>query len=249
MIKLAPLKALYCKEFRNYFNGPLGYTFLVVFLFGLGQLTFEVGRGSFFYLRQSSLDPFFDYIPWMFLFLVPAITMRLWAEERRSGTIELLLTFPISLHEAVLAKFLASWSFVALALLGTFPMVITVIYLGNPDFGAIFMGHVASLLTAGALLAIGSFFSAISKNQVVCFILTAVVSYFFVMAGSPPVLDFASVFLPQYGLDLIESLSILNHFDSMKRGVLRLSDLWFFFVLTATFLYANIELLKQNKAD
>lgn len=243
------VKYLFMKEFTSYFKTPLGYVFLVIFLFGIGYLTFELGRGSFFYMRESSMGSFFRYIPWMFLFLIPAVSMRLWSDERKSGTIELLLTMPVTVKQAVVAKFLASWAFIGVALAGTFPMIFTVIYLGNPDLGVIFLGYLASFLMAGALLAVGGFFSALTKNQVVSFILTVCVSFLLIMAGSPPILDFISTFSPKYLVDLFESLSVLNHFDSIERGIFSLSDLWFFSIMITCWLYGNIILLNENKAN
>ena len=245
----AGVKHLFFKELTGHFKTPLGYVFLVIFLFGAGHLTFEVGRGSFFYVREASLDALFRYIPWMLLFLVPAVSMRMWAEERKTGTIELLLGLPITLREAVSAKFLASWAFIALALAGTWPMVVTVIYLGNPDLGVAFLGYVASLLVAGFLLAVGGFFSALTKNQVVSFILSAVVSFLLLMSGSPPVLEFMSDFLPKYCVDVFESMSVLNHFDSIRRGVFGLDHLWFFVTTILFWPYGTILLLEGNKVD
>lgn len=242
------IKSLFFKEFASYFKTPIGYVFLVIFLFGIGYLTFEPGRGSFFIMRTASLTPFFNYMPWMFLFLIPAVSMRLWSEERRSGTIELLLTIPINVRQVVLTKFLASWTFIGVALLGTIPMVFTVGYLGNPDFGVIFLSYLASFLMAGTLLAIGGFFSALTKNQVVAFILSAVVCFFLIMAGSPPILEFVSTFLPKYFVDLLEAMSVLNHFEMMERGVLSLSHFWFFAVMIVCWLYASMILLEENKA-
>ena len=242
-------KHLFVKEFTSYFKTPLGYVFLVIFLFGIGHLTFEPGRGSFFYARESSMTSFFSYIPWMFIFLIPAVSMKLWSEERKSGSIELLLTMPITVAGAVWAKFLASWAFLGVALLGTFPMIFTVIYLGSPDLGVIFLGYLASFLMAGALLSVGGFFSALTKNQVVSFILTVVVSLALLMAGSPPLLELISSFLPKYFVDLFESLSVLNHFDSIERGVFGLSNLWFFAITITCWLYGSIILLHENKAN
>lgn len=243
------VKHLFVKEFTSYFKTPLGYVFLAIFLFGIGYLTFEPGRGSFFYMREASMGSFFRYIPWMFLFLIPAVSMRLWSDERKSGTIELLLTMPVTVKEAVIAKFLASWAFIGVALAGTFPMVLTVVYLGNPDLGVAFLGYIASFLMAGALLAVGGFFSALTKNQVISFILTVCVSFLLIMAGSPPILEFISTFSPKYLVDLFESLSVLNHFDSIERGVFSLSNLWFFAVMITCWLYGNIILLNENKAN
>ena len=243
------VKHLFIKEFTGYLKTPIGYVFLVIFLFGIGYLTFEPGRGSFFYAREASLSSFFRYVPWMFLFLVPAVSMRLWSDERKSGTIELLFTMPITVGEAVLAKFLASWAFIGVALVGTFPMVVTVVYLGNPDIFVAFLGYAASFLTAGTLLVVGGFFSALTKNQVVSFILTVFVGFLLLMAGSPPVLEFISTFAPKYCIQVFESLSVLNHFDSIERGVFGLGNLWFFAVTIACWLYGNVVLLKGNKAD
>lgn len=243
------IKVLFQKEFSSYFKTPLGYVFLVIFLFGIGYLTFEPGRGSFFFIREASMHSFFQFIPWMFLFLIPAVSMRLWSEERKSGTIELLLTMPVTIRQAVIAKFLASWAFIGVALLGTFPMILTVTYLGNPDFGMIFLGYLGSFLMAGALLAVGSFFSALTKNQVVSFILTVVVSFFLIMAGSPPILEFLSTFFPKYFVDLFESLSVLNHFESMERGVLSLGNVWFFLITIVFWIFGNILLLNENKSN
>ncbi len=243
-----PAKKLFCKELTSYFKTPIGYVFLVIFLFGIGYLTFEPGRGSFFIMRQASLTPFFQYMPWMFVFLIPAVSMKLWAEERRSGTIELLLTMPINVSQAVIMKFLASWAFIGIALLGTLPMVFTTLYLGQPDLGVIFLGYMGSFFMAGTLLAISGFFSALTKNQVVSFILSLVVCFAFIMAGSPPVLNFVSTVLPSYFIDLLESVSILNHFEMMERGVLSLSQFWFFVVMITCWIYASIILLEENKA-
>ena len=241
--------AVFKKELSSYFKSPLGYVFIVIFLFGLGYLAFEPGSGSFFYMREASMRAMFRYMPWMLLFLVPAVSMKLWAEERRSGTIELLFTMPITVKQAVIAKFLASWSFITICLFGTLPMVFTVIYLGNPDLGAIFTGYLASILMSGMMLAVGSFFSALTKNQVVSFILTVVVCALLLSAGSPPVLDFLNFFSPKYVVELFESLSVLNHFESIEKGVFSLSNLWFFSVLIIFWLFASTILLTENKAN
>ena len=242
-------KALFWKEFTSYFKTPLGHVFLVIFLFGIGHLTFELGRGSFFFMREASLDPLFKYIPWMLLFLVPAVSMKLWSDERKMGTIELLFTMPITVREAVVAKFFASWAFIGIALSGTFPMIFTVDYLGNPDYGVLILGYFASFMTAGFLLAVGGFFSALTKNQVISFILTVVASFLLLMSGSPPILGFISTFLPNYFVDLFEALSVLNHFDSIGRGVLGLGHLWFFAITIIGWSYGTIFLLENNKAN
>jgi ABC-2 type transport system permease protein len=240
-------KTIFKKEFKSYFNSPLGYIFLIIFLFALGYATFEPGRGGFFLTRQSDLSSFFKYIPWLFIFLVPAVSMKLWSDEKKSGTIELLFTLPVTVTEAVLGKFLAAWAFLGLALLCTFPMVITVGYLGSPDYGVIFLGYVGSFLLAGSFLAIGNFFSALTKNQVVSFILSLVFCYLFFMAGSPPTLEFISSLAPQYFVNLFESLSVLNHFNSISSGVIALGDIWFYLVLMCGWLFGSIILLTDKK--
>ena len=249
MMNSDTVKHLFIKEFSGYFKTPLGYVFLVIFLFGIGYLTFEPGSGSFFHVREASMSSFFQYIPWMFLFLIPAVSMKIWSEERKSGTIELLLTMPITVQEAAVGKFLASWAFIGIALLGTFPMIFTIIYLGDPDLSVVFLGYLASFLMAGVLLAVGGFFSALTKNQVVSFILTVVVSLFLMMASSPPILGFIDNFSPKYVVDLFESLSVLNHFESIEQGVFNLSNLWFFTITIVCWLYGSIVILKENKAN
>lgn len=242
-------KTIIKRELKSYFATPLGYVFVIIFLFSIGYVTFEPGRGSFFLRGVASLDSFFTYIPWLYLILIPAISMRLWSDERKTGTIELLFTLPISVKEAVLGKFLAAWLFSIIALLGTFPMVLTVSYLGTPDYSVIFLGYLGSTLMAGAMLAIGSFFSALTKNNVISFILTVVIIYLLLMAGSPPSLNFLSKFFPNYVLELVESLSFLYHFEMLGRGLLKLSNIWFFIVMMASWLYGCVHLLKENKAS
>lgn len=237
------------RELKSYFATPLGYVFVIIFLFSIGYVTFEPGRGSFFVQGIAELSSFFRYVPWLFLFLIPAISMRLWSDERKTGTIELLFTMPVTVKEAVLGKFFAAWLFSIFALSCTFPLVITVLYLGNPDLSVIFLGYLGSVLMAGGMLAIGSFFSALTKNNVVSFILTVVVVYLFLMAGSPPALNFLSSFMPKYVLELVESLSFLYHFEMMGRGLLRLSNIWFFVVIIFSWLYGCVHLLNENKAS
>jgi ABC-2 type transport system permease protein len=243
------LKTLFKRELKGYFSSPLGYVFIIIFLFSIGYVTFEPGRGSFFLLRKAELSAMFKFIPWLFIFLVPAIGMRLWAEERKTGTIELLFTLPVTLRDAILGKFLAAWFIIFMALLGTFPMVLTVSYLGDPDWGIIFSGYLGSFLLGGVFLAIGSFFSALTKNHVVSFILTVGVCYILTMAGSPPILEFLSSIFPKYIVSLFESLSILNHFESMSKGLLRLGDLWFYLIMVVGWLYGCAILLRQNKSN
>jgi ABC-2 type transport system permease protein len=213
----------------------------------MGAFTFYLG--NFYDRGQADLQPFFGFHPWLYLFLVPAIAMRLWAEERKSGTIELLMTLPITPLQAVLGKFLAAWAFAGIALALTFPVWITVNYLGDPDNGAILAGYIGSLLMAGGFLAIGSCLSAVTRNQVIAFILTVVVCFGFLLAGFPLVLDAFSGWAPQLVVDGIASLSFLTHFSAISKGVIDLRDLIYFALLMAAFLYANTIVLAWKQAD
>lgn len=219
--------------------------FLVIFLLMQGLFTFYLG--GFFDREQADLSSFFAYHPWLYLFLVPAIAMRLWAEERKSGTIELLLTLPIPLGAAVIGKFLAAFAFIALALALTFPIWITVNWLGNPDNGVIITGYLGSLLMASSYLAIGSAMSAITKNQVIAFIVTVSVCFLFVAAGLPLVLDFFSAFLPDTLVLMVANLSFLTHFDALQKGVVNLNDVLFFAATVALWLYLTRIILEAKR--
>ncbi len=238
---------LFKRELQSYFNTPIAYVFIVIFLFLSGIFTFHLG--NFFGRGQADLQPFFNFHPWLYLFLIPALSMRLWAEERKSGSIELLLTLPITVTEAVLGKFLAAWVFTGIALLLTFPLWITVNYLGSPDNSVIFSGYLGSLLMAGAFLSIGSSISAITKNQVVAFIISVVVCLLFILSGLPLVLDFFTGWAPQFLINLISSFSFLTHFDSLSKGVIDLRDLIYFISLMAIWLFANVIVIEMKKAD
>lgn len=235
------------RELTGYFATPVAYVFLVIFLALTGSFTFYVG--NFFERGQADLQSFFTYQPWLYLVLIPAISMRLWAEERKSGTAELLLTLPISMSEAVLGKFLAAWCFTALALALTFPIWITVNLLGSPDNGVIFAGYLGSLLMAGAYLAIGACFSALSKNQVVAFVVSAAVCFLFTLSGTPLVLNFFAGWAPQVAVDIVAGFSFLTHYAAVSRGVIDLRDIVFFASLIGVFLYANTILVDLNKAE
>lgn len=234
------------RELRSYFATPVAYVFIVIFLALMGVFTFYLG--GFYERGQADLLPFFNFHPWLYLFLVPAIAMRLWAEERKSGTVELLMTLPVTLWQAVLGKFLAAWAFTAVALALTFPIWITVNYLGEPDNGVILAGYIGSLLMAGAFLAVGSCISAANRNQVVAFIITVVVCFLFLLAGFPLVLDFFAGWLPPAGLDAISGLSFLTHFNAISKGVLDLRDVLYFGLVIAAWLYANAVVLDLKKA-
>jgi ABC-2 type transport system permease protein len=217
----------------------------VIFLFLTGLFTFYIG--AFYERGQADLEPFFRYHPWLYMLLIPAISMRLWSEERKSGTLELLLTLPISLAEAVVGKFLAAWAFTAIALALTFPLWLTVNYLGNPDNTVIAAGYLGSLLMAGGFLAIGSCISALTRNQVVAFVISFVVCFGFNLSGFPLVLDFFSGWAPQAVVDAVSSFSFLTHFNSIQKGVIDLRDIIFFTSLIAVWLYANMLAIESGK--
>ncbi len=235
------------RELTGYFATPVAYVFLVIFLVMTGVFTFYLGN---FYERGfSDLDPFFRFHPWLYLFLVPAISMRLWAEERRSGTIELLFTLPLTTVDAVLGKFMAAWLFIGLALVLTIPMWITVNYLGSPDNGVILAGYLGSWLMAGSFLAIGSCMSALTRNQVVAFILSVVVCFLFLLSGLPMVMNLFKGWAPQVILDGIAGLSFFKHFADISKGVIDLRDLVYFILVTGFWLFANVVILELKKAE
>lgn len=241
------IRAIANRELRAYFATPVAYVYIVIFLALMGVFTFYLG--GFYERGQADLAPFFNFHPWLYLFLVPAIAMRLWAEERRNGSVELLMTLPITTTEAVLGKFLAAWAFTGLALALTFPIWVTVNYLGKPDNGVILAAYIGSLLMAGAFLAIGSCISAANKNQVVAFIITVVICFAFMLAGFPLVLDFFSAWAPQMLVDTVSGLSFLTHFTSISKGVVDLRDVAYFLIVTAVWLYATAVVLDMRKAD
>jgi len=235
------------RELASYFATPLAYVFIVIFLLLANWFTFYLG--AFYERGQADLDPFFTFHPWLYLFLIPALSMKLWAEERKSGSIELLMTQPVSLRDAVLGKFFAAWIFTALALALTFPLWITVNFLGSPDNGAILAAYLGSLLLAGGFLAIGSCMSALTRNQVVAFILGVVACFAFLLAGYPGVLDVFRSWAPQALTDAIASLSFLNHFQSIVKGVIDARDVLYFAMLISFFLVATAITLELRKAD
>jgi len=235
------------RELAAYFATPLAYVFVLIFLMLGGVFTFYIG--GFYERGQADLTPFFNFHPWLYLFLVPAIAMRLWSEERKSGTIELLLTLPVTRLQAVLGKFLAAWLFTGLALALSFPLWITVNVLGNPDNGVILSSYLGSWLMAGSFLAIGSCMSALTRNQVVAFILTAVVCFLFILSGFPLVLDTVSAWAPRVLVDAIASMSFLTHFNAVSKGVISLQDLLFFASLAAVWLAATAVVIEMKQAD
>ncbi|MDP4910697.1 MAG: ABC transporter permease subunit [Pseudomonadales bacterium] len=235
------------RELGSYFATPLAYVFILIFLVLAGVFTFYLG--NFYERDQADLGPFFNFHPWLYLFLVPAISMRLWSEERKSGSIELLLTLPITRFEAVLGKFIAAWLFAGLALLLTFPLWLTVNYLGQADNGVIFASYIGSWLMAGGFLAIGSCMSAISKSQVIAFILTAAVCLLFVLAGFPLVLNVFKDWLPMLVVDTVASLSFMSHFGAIAKGVLGLQDLLYFVSVIMVWLLATSVVIEIKQAQ
>ena len=244
---MSSVATIFRRELASYFATPLAYIFIVIFLVLAGTLTFFVG--AFFERGQADLQPFFNFHPWLYLVLVPALSMRLWAEERRSGTIELLLTLPISMAAGVLGKFLAAWAFAGIALVLTFPFWITVNYLGAPDNGVILASYIGSFLMAGAFLAVGACLSVLTKNQVIAFVITAAVSFLFTVSGSPIVLGLFQAWAPDAVLRTLASFSFLTHFNAITRGVIDLRDAVFFASVIGVFLTANVVLVDLKKAD
>ena len=255
------------RELASYFSTPLALVVIVFFLVLANVLTFSFG--ALFERGQADLTPFFTFLPWLYLLLCPAVSMRLWAEERRNGSIELLLTQPITLWQAVLAKFFAAWLFVGLALMLTFPLWISVNYLGNPDNGAVLAGYIGAFIMAGAYLAIGSCMSALTNNQVIAFVLTAVVCFVFALAGYSAITDWSRhlfdwiagwSFMGAGARETVQSvgdsitsgiagLSFLSHFENISKGVLALRDLLYFGLVITFFLLSSAALLEKRKSN
>jgi len=235
------------REFGGYFGSPVAYVFIVIFLMLCGFFTFSLSH--FYEIGQADLRIFFEWHPWIFLFLVPAVGMRLWAEERRTGTIELILTLPITLVQVIVGKFLAAWLFIGVALILTFPMVLTVLYLGDPDMGAIVCGYFGSFLMAGAYLSVGSMTSAMTRNQVISFILAVVICLFLVLAGWPPITDALTGWAPVWLVNVVSGFSFMPHFASMERGVVDLRDLIYFVSVIFFMLFANGVILQNRRAN
>ncbi len=235
------------RELAAYFSTPLAYVFIVIFLGLSGALTFFMG--AFFERGQADLQSFFSFHPWLYLFLIPAVAMRLWAEERKSGTNELLLTLPVPTWAAVIGKFMAAWAFIAIALILTFPLWITVNWLGEPDNGVILAAYIGSLIMAGGYLAIGSCVSAATKNQVIAFIVAAVVSFLFLMSGVELVQSFFQGWAPLFVTEAIKSMSFLTHFNDIIRGVIDFRDVVFFGSVIGVFLYVNAAIVDLTRGS
>ncbi len=242
------IKTVFAREFKSYFDSPVAYVFLVAFLVLVGFLTF--GVAMFYERRQADLTPFFFWHPWVYLLLVPASTMGLWADERRNGTIELLLTLPITLKEALVGKFLAAWAFIALALLSTFPIVVTTAWLGDPDFGAVFCGYLGSVLLAGAATAIGVFASSLSRSQVIGFVVALAMMFALLIIGFDPVINAVSGWgVPGAIVDAVASCSLLSHFESMRRGVIDFADIGYYIGMIVFMLAAAEVVTDGRKAN
>ncbi len=241
------LLSIYKREFTSYFVTPVAYVFIVIFLFMTGTFTFYLG--AFYESNQADLEPFFRFHPWLYLFLIPAISMRLWSDERKSGSIELLMTLPVSITDAVVGKYLAAWSFTAVALFLTFPMWLTVNYLGNPDNTVILASYIGSLIMAGGFLAIGSCISAFTKSQVIAFVISVVICFMFILSGFPMVLDLFQGWAPQAVIDAIASFSFFTHFTSIKKGVIDIRDIIYFAALITFWLYVNVVVVETKKAS
>ena len=238
---------IFRRELAGYFATPLAYVFIVIFLVMGGILTFFVG--NFFERGQADLQPFFTFHPWLYVVLIPALSMRLWAEERGSGTIELFLTLPIRMTEAVVGKFLAAWCFAGIALALTFPFWITVNFLGRPDNGVILASYIASWLMAGTMLAVGACVSVMTKNQVIAFVVTAALGFILTVAGSPIVLGLFQGWAPEWLVRGITQVSFLGHFSAITRGVIDMRDLVYFLSVMIAFLAANAILVDVEKAE
>ncbi|HXZ92792.1 MAG TPA: ABC transporter permease [Burkholderiales bacterium] len=241
-----PVRTIARRELASYFISPVAYVFLVIFLLLTGFFTFTVG--AFFERGEASLVSFFVWHPWLYLVLVPAVGMRLWSEERRSGTLELLLTMPVTAWQAILGKFLASWAFLAIALALTFPVVITVNVLGSPDNGIIVAGYLGSLLLAGAYLAISCMTSAMTRNQVVAFILAVVICLFLILCGFNPVTDLLGRWASPGFVDTVAAFSVITHFDGFQKGVIDTRDLFFLLSVIGFALFATGVILRNHRA-
>jgi len=245
MTNLKTVKSIFQREFKAYFDSPVAYVFLVAFLVLVGFLTF--GVTMFYERRQANLMPFFFWHPWVYLLLVPAATMGLWAEERRTGTIELLLTLPVTLVETLVGKFLAAWAFIGIALALTFPIVLTTAWLGDPDLGGIFCGYLGSLLLSGACVAVGVFASALSRSQVIGFVIALAICLFLLIIGFDPVINAVSGWgVPAGVVNAVASCSLMQHFDAMRRGVIDFYDIGYY-VGVMVFMLAAAHVVTDNR--
>ena len=235
------------RELMGYFRSPVAYVFIIIFLISTTGTTWFIG--NFYDSNEAGLQHFFFFHPWLYLILIPAVGMRLWAEERRAGTVELLLTMPVSLITVVLAKFLAAWIFIGIALLLTFPMIFTVFYLGDPDSGLIVTGYLGSFLMAGAYLAISCFTSALTKNQVISFILSFIICMVLVLLGWGVLTSALVDIFPVWLADLITAFSFTVNFEGLRTGVIDLRNVIYFLSIIGFMLFANVIVLENHKAS
>jgi len=246
MSSLTNIATIARREINGFFASPVAYVFIVIFLLLAGFFTFMVS--GFFEQGQATLLPFFAWLPWLYLFLVPAVGMRMWSEERRLGTMELLLTMPITPWQAIVGKFLSSWLVLAIALLLTFPLIITVNYLGHPDNGVIIAGYIGSLLLAGAYLSVSAMTSAMTRNQVVSFIIAVVICLFLILAGWPPVINLLGQFAPTWLVNGVASFSVMTHFDGIQKGVIDSRDVLFFLSVIGFCLFTTSVIIRAHRA-
>ncbi len=243
---MKPILTITKRELTGYFASPVAFVFIVIFLMLSGFFTFMVA--GFFERGQASLEAFFSWHPWLYLFLVPAVGMRMWSEERRLGTLELLLTMPVTPWQAIVGKFLAAWLVLALALVLTFPIWITVNYLGNPDNGIILAGYIGSLLMGGAYLSITAMTSAMTRNQVVAFIVSVVISLFLILAGYPPVTNLLVHWAKPWVVEAIAAFSVMTHFESIQKGVLDSRDILYFISVIVFSLFTTGVIVRTHRA-
>jgi len=240
---MTQVKPVFRREFEGYFRSPVAYVYLIVFLLASVGLAFFVGR--FFKANVANLDSFFVFHPWLFLFLIPAAGMRLWAEERRSGSIELLFTLPVTVPEAVIGKFLAAWLFISLGIILTFPMALTVGYLGDPDWGVIFSSYLGSILMAGTYLGICSLTSALTRNQVISFVLSVLICLGILFLGWSVFSDVLNSLFPVWFVDMVSNFSFVTHFDNFTKGIIDLRSIVYFVSMTVFTLALNILVLER----
>jgi ABC-2 type transport system permease protein len=241
---MSQIPPIFKREFLGYFRSPVAYVFLVAFL--VISVSLALSRfGGFFEAGTASLDRYFIFYPWLFLFLVPAVGMRLWSEERRSGTIELLFTLPVTTLEAVLAKFLAAWAFLTLAIVLSFPLVITVAYLGSPDWGVLATGYLGSVLMAGAYLGVCSLTSSLTRNQVVSFVISVAACAALLFLGLSGFTHFLEGFLPVGVADAVANFSFVTHFDALLKGIVDPKDVVFFLSVIGFTLFLNVVALER----
>lgn len=239
-------KAIAKRELLSYFESPVAYVFMVVFLMLIGFLTFFVSH--YYEAGQADLRPFFLWHPWLFLILVPAASMRLLAEERRSGTIETLLTLPVTMPQVILGKFIAAWLFLGLAIALTFPIVLTTAYLGAPDKGPVIGGYIGSVLLAGAYLSVGMLTSAMTRNQVVSFVLSVVICLFLLLAGWPPVTDLLIRWAPGWLVNGVASFGFMPHYEAFQKGVLDIRDFAYYISVMVFMLFGTDLVLKNRRS-